>query len=129
MSRYSDALRRVVYALEVPLPQLATRAKIGRTTIYEAIHGKTRLRKLAAQSLTTTTLEEIDNQITRREEEIKELRQLGTELRGAYNIEYGGDTDGSDNDRARLARRVAEKPNSHRRQRRERGGGPESLLQ
>lgn len=100
MTRYSNALRRVIYALDVSLPVLATRANIGRTTIYDAIHGRKRLRQPAALSLTQTTLSEIDNQIARREEEIAELRRLGTELRGAYNMEYRGDVDAGKNDRA-----------------------------
>ena len=100
MGRYSNALRRVVYTLDVMLPVLAAKAKVGRTTIYDAIHGRTRLRQRAARSLTQTTLAEVDNQIARREEEIAELRRLGTELRGAYNMEYGGGLDGGNDDRA-----------------------------
>lgn len=100
MDRFSRALRRAVYAIDYSLPVIAQRAKCGRTTIYDAIHGRVRLRKPTAHALTTTVVDAIDKQIADHENGIAELRQIRIELCGAYNIEFGGGADGGNNDRA-----------------------------
>lgn len=100
MSRYSDALRRAVYAIDCSLAVIAQDAKCGRTTIYDAIHGRVRLRKQTARAMTVAVINEIERQITRREKEIAELRQIRTDLCGAYNMEFGGGANGGNNDRA-----------------------------
>lgn len=109
ISRFTNALRQAIYALDCPLASIANGAKVSRSTVYEGMHGKRPIMRRTAKSLTVATLVEIDGQIERRQAEIDRLRQYSQELRGAYNADYGGGyDDGRWDDRPKVARRMAE---------------------
>lgn len=98
MSRYSDALRRAVYAIGYSPSAIAREAKCDRMTLYDAIHGRVRLRKQPAHALTTAAVNMIDKQIADSENKIAELREIRIELCGSYNMEFGGGANGGNND-------------------------------
>lgn len=85
---FSEALRDALDLADVRINEAASEAKVKPLLVSRTINGKSRPRKKAAQSLTIVGINALNKRIRGKNDEVKKLREAGTELRQAYVREY-----------------------------------------